>query len=72
MEDALLMEKRRLEKAVHQTKKTVDFYDFKAGRIEDQVIWVAHVVSNAVIGCINGLSAAVESLLGSQAETFWR
>ncbi|KAK6162603.1 hypothetical protein DH2020_002444 [Rehmannia glutinosa] len=37
MGDALLMEKRMLEKSVQQTKKTVDFYDFKAGRIEDQL-----------------------------------
>ncbi|PIN03187.1 E3 ubiquitin ligase involved in syntaxin degradation [Handroanthus impetiginosus] len=37
MENALLMEKRTLEKAVQQTKTTVDFYDFKAGRIEDQL-----------------------------------
>ncbi|XP_011089870.1 E3 ubiquitin-protein ligase BRE1-like 1 [Sesamum indicum] len=36
-EDALLMEKRMLEKAVQQTKKTVDFYDYKAGKIEDQL-----------------------------------
>ncbi|KAG8391552.1 hypothetical protein BUALT_Bualt01G0199500 [Buddleja alternifolia] len=35
--DALLMEKRMLEKAVQQIKKTVDFYDFKAGRIQDQL-----------------------------------
>ncbi|KAL8062404.1 hypothetical protein ABFX02_02G145000 [Erythranthe guttata] len=35
--DALRMEKRILEKAVQQTKKTVEFYDFKAGRIEDQL-----------------------------------
>ncbi|KAI3444762.1 hypothetical protein Pfo_001427 [Paulownia fortunei] len=35
--DALRMEKRMMEKAVQQTKKTVDFYDFKAGRIEDQL-----------------------------------
>lgn len=36
--DALLMEKRMLEKTVQQTKKTIDFYEFKAGRLEDQVI----------------------------------
>ncbi|KAK4488538.1 hypothetical protein RD792_004302, partial [Penstemon davidsonii] len=35
--DALLLEKRTLEKAVQQTKTTVDFYNFKAGRIEDQM-----------------------------------
>ncbi|KAL8495504.1 hypothetical protein ACS0TY_019591 [Phlomoides rotata] len=37
MGDRLLMEKRMLEKDVQQTKKTVDFYDFKASRIEDQL-----------------------------------
>ncbi|KAK4414625.1 E3 ubiquitin-protein ligase BRE1-like 1 [Sesamum alatum] len=36
-EDALLMEKRMLEKGVQQTKKTVDFYDYKAGKLEDQL-----------------------------------
>ncbi|GFP80931.1 E3 ubiquitin-protein ligase bre1-like 1 [Phtheirospermum japonicum] len=35
--DTLLMEKRMLEKTVQQTKRTVDFYDFKACRIEDQL-----------------------------------
>ncbi|XP_073313890.1 E3 ubiquitin-protein ligase BRE1-like 1 [Primulina huaijiensis] len=34
---ALLMEKQKLEKAVQQTKTTIDFYDLKAGRIEDQL-----------------------------------
>ncbi|XP_042038389.1 E3 ubiquitin-protein ligase BRE1-like 1 isoform X1 [Salvia splendens] len=37
MGDALLMEKRMLDKSVQQTKKTVDFYNFKASRIEDQL-----------------------------------
>ncbi|KAH6825748.1 hypothetical protein C2S53_006854 [Perilla frutescens var. hirtella] len=37
MGDALLMEKSMLEKSVHHTRKTVEFYDFKAGRIEDQL-----------------------------------
>lgn len=37
MGDALLVEKSMLEKSVHHTKKTVEFYDFKASRIEDQV-----------------------------------
>ncbi|KAL0464585.1 UNVERIFIED_CONTAM: E3 ubiquitin-protein ligase BRE1-like 1 [Sesamum latifolium] len=36
-EDALLMENRMLEKAVQQTRKTVDFYDYKAGKIDDQL-----------------------------------
>lgn len=53
MGDGLLMEKRMLEKDVQQTKKTVDFYDFKVGRIEDQVISVALVVSNLVVGRID-------------------
>ncbi|KAL3649417.1 ubiquitin-like modifier hub1 [Castilleja foliolosa] len=35
--DTLLMEKRMLEKTIQQTKKTVDFYGFKAGRLEDQL-----------------------------------
>lgn len=35
--DGLLMEKRVLEKHVQQTKKTVEVYEFKAGRIEDQL-----------------------------------
>ncbi|XP_051144585.1 E3 ubiquitin-protein ligase BRE1-like 1 [Andrographis paniculata] len=35
--DALLMEKRMLEKAVLQSKKTVDFGETKARRIEDQL-----------------------------------
>ncbi|KAL3616482.1 ubiquitin-like modifier hub1 [Castilleja foliolosa] len=35
--DTLLMEKRMLEKTVQQTKKAVNFYDFKAGRIENQL-----------------------------------
>lgn len=38
MGDVLLVEKNMLEKSVHHTKKTVDVYDFKAGRIEDQVV----------------------------------
>lgn len=38
MGGALLMEKSMLDKSVHHTKKTVDFYNFKAGRIEDQVV----------------------------------
>ncbi|CAA0820391.1 E3 ubiquitin-protein ligase BRE1-like 1 [Striga hermonthica] len=36
-EDTLLMDKRMLEKTTQQTKKTVDFLDFKAGRIENQL-----------------------------------
>ncbi|KAL6499438.1 ubiquitin-like modifier hub1 [Orobanche hederae] len=35
--DTLLMEKRMLEKTVQPTKQTVDFYNFKAARIEDQL-----------------------------------
>ncbi|EPS67687.1 hypothetical protein M569_07087, partial [Genlisea aurea] len=35
--DSLLLEKRMLERSVHHSKKIVDFYDFKAGGIEDQV-----------------------------------
>ncbi|KAL1543350.1 ubiquitin-like modifier hub1 [Salvia divinorum] len=37
MGDALLMEKSMLDKSVQHTKKTVDFYNFKASRIEDQL-----------------------------------
>ncbi|KAL6494118.1 ubiquitin-like modifier hub1 [Orobanche gracilis] len=37
LEDTLLMEKRMLKKTVQRTKQTVDFYNFKAGRIEDQL-----------------------------------
>lgn len=55
MGDALLVEKSMLEKSVHHTKKTVEFYDFKASRIEDQVAWVAYIVLIAVLGCINDL-----------------
>lgn len=38
MGDALLVEKNMLEKSVHHTKKTIDVYEFKADRIEDQVV----------------------------------
>lgn len=38
MGDVLLVEKNMLEKSVHHTRKTVDVYEFKAGRIEDQVV----------------------------------
>ncbi|XP_022897217.1 E3 ubiquitin-protein ligase BRE1-like 1 [Olea europaea var. sylvestris] len=37
MGDDLLMEKRSLERAIQQTKTSVDFYDTKAPRIEDQL-----------------------------------
>ncbi|XP_057808384.1 E3 ubiquitin-protein ligase BRE1-like 1 isoform X2 [Salvia miltiorrhiza] len=37
MGDALLMEKSMLNKSVQHSKKTIDFYNFKAGRIEDQL-----------------------------------
>ena len=53
--DALLMEKRMLDKSVQQTKKTVDFYNFKASRIEDQVVWVAYIGSFVEVDCINNL-----------------
>ncbi|XP_073030529.1 E3 ubiquitin-protein ligase BRE1-like 1 isoform X1 [Primulina eburnea] len=36
-ESALLMEKQTLEQTVQQTKTTIDLYDLKAGRIEDQL-----------------------------------
>ncbi|CAA0842721.1 E3 ubiquitin-protein ligase BRE1-like 1 [Striga hermonthica] len=36
-ENTLLMENHMLEKTVQQTNKTVDFLDFKAGRLEDQL-----------------------------------
>ncbi|KAL2460873.1 E3 ubiquitin-protein ligase BRE1-like 1 [Abeliophyllum distichum] len=37
MGDDLLMEKRSLERAIQQTKTSVDFYNTKAARIEDQL-----------------------------------
>lgn len=70
--DALLMEKRMMEKTVQQTKKTIDFYEFKAGRLEDQVIWEAHLVFNALFSKTNHPSAAVKILHGAQAESRWR
>ncbi|KAL6495363.1 ubiquitin-like modifier hub1 [Orobanche gracilis] len=35
--DTLLMEKRMLEKTIQRTKQTVDFCNFKAARVEDQL-----------------------------------
>lgn len=38
LRDALLRDKQTMEKALQQAKESVDFYDLKAARIEDQVI----------------------------------
>lgn len=39
LRDALLADKQTMEKALQQAKESVDFYDMKAARIEDQVSW---------------------------------
>lgn len=38
--DALLMDKRTLEREIQQANLSVNFYDMKAARIEDQVYCV--------------------------------
>jgi E3 ubiquitin-protein ligase BRE1 len=38
LRDALLRDKQTMKKALQQAKESVDFYDLKAARIEDQVI----------------------------------
>lgn len=38
LQDSLIMEKRSLEREIKQAKLSLNFYDVKAARIEDQVL----------------------------------
>lgn len=38
--DALLMEKQTMERALQHANSSVDYFEIKASRIEDQVIYL--------------------------------
>ena len=43
LQGALIMENDSMQKAIQRTRESVDLYDMKAARIEDQVSWNSNI-----------------------------
>ena len=74
LRDALLMDKRRMEREIHRANTSFNFFDMKSARIEDQVCLLFATGYRSfdiqILSC--GCFLAVEILLGPGSETHRR